>query len=429
MSSLKKKVKVYLTDEAKDNIMYRNIIRKVFNFYRWLRFKIENIGIRVDDKTIIFSCFNGKSYADSPKAIYEYMLSDERFKDYKFVWGFRCTKQYKKTLEENLNTKVIKMGARQYRKYLAKAKYWVFNFKIDDYLKPNKNQIFIQCWHGTPLKRLGCDLEHFDNVLNTIEGMKKRYKIEAEKISYFLSPSKFASEKFISAWNLKEIGKENIIVQEGYPRNDFLFNYTQNDIENIKNKILGFYYLKYEKHIKKKKIILYAPTYRSNQHETGVGYTYKEEVDFDKMKKELGEDYIILFRPHYFIANQFDFEKYQGFVYDVSKIDDINELYIISDILITDYSSVFFDYANLKRPMIFYMYDLEHYRDESNGFYFDVEEELPGKIVKTDDDLIAEIKRVSKEFEYDDKYRRFNDKFNYLDDGNASKRVVNEIIK
>ena len=93
-----------------------------------------------------------------------------------------------------------------------------------------------------------------------------------------------------------------------------------------------------------------------------------------------------------------------------SKVDDVNKLYIVSDILITDYSSVFFDYANLKRPMIFHMYDLEHYRDESNGFYLDVEKELPGKITRTDDDLISEIKRLNKEFTYDEKYQKFNKK-------------------
>ena len=160
-----------------------------------------------------------------------------------------------------------------------------------------------------------------------------------------------------------------------------------------------------------------------------MGYTYKEEVDFERFQKELQDDYIILFRPHYLVANAFDFEKYKGFVYNVANIDDINELYVISDILITDYSSVFFDYANLKRPMIFHMYDLEHYRDESNGFYFDVEEELPGKITRTDDDLLEEIKRISKDFNYDEKYKKFNEKYNYLDDGKASKRVTEQVIK
>ena len=253
-----------------------------------------------------------------------------------------------------------------------------------------------------------------------LAGIKKRYKIEASKFSYFISPSKFASEKFISAWNLKEIGKENIIVEEGYPRNDFLLNYTKQDEENIKKK-LGI-------ENDNRKIILYAPTYRSDQHQTGVGYTYKEELNFAKLQEEIGNKYIILFRPHYFIANIFDFEKYKGFVYNVSDIDDINELYIISDILITDYSSVFFDFANLKRPIIFYMYDLEHYRDKSNGFYIDLNE-LPGKIVKTQQEVENEILRLEKEFKYDNKYKEFNDKYNYLDDGNASKRVVEECIK
>ena len=267
---------------------------------------------------------------------------------------------------------------------------------------------------------MGCDLIHFDNVLNTMKGMKKRYKIEASKFTYFLSPSKFASEKFISAWNLKEIGKENIIVEKGYPRNDFLFNYTEEDVKNIKKK-LGI-------EQDTRKIILYAPTYRSNQHEAGVGYTYKEEVDFESLKEKFGDKYIILFRAHYFIANAFDFEKYKNFVYDVSKIDDINELYIIADLLITDYSSVFFDYANLKRPMIFYMYDLEHYRDKSNGFYIDLSE-LPGAITETQQELENEIQNIDKNFKYDEKYKRFNEKYNYLDDGHAADRVVEECIK
>lgn len=413
------KIKNVAISLSKKNVFLRNIIRGTHNFLKRIQYKIITLGIKVDEKTIIFACFNGKSYSCSPKAIYKYMLSSKKYKDYKYIWAFRNPENYKE-LENNRNTKLVKIHSKKYKKYLAKAKYWIFNYKIPDYIYPKKNQIFVQCWHGTPLKRLGCDLEHFDNVLNTMKGIKKRYKIEASKFSYFISPSKFASEKFISAWNLKETGKENIILEEGYPRNDFLFNYTKNDEENIKKK-LGI-----EKD--NRKIILYAPTYRSDQHETGVGYTYKEELDFTRLQKKIGDKYIILFRPHYFIANSFDFEKYKGFVYNVSNIDDINELYIISDMLITDYSSVFFDYANLKRPIIFYMYDLEHYRDKSNGFYIDLGE-LPGKIVKTQEELEDEIDNIDTNFKYDEKYRKFNEKYNYLDDGNASKRVVEKLIQ
>ncbi len=411
-------VRKIATKISKKNIFLRNIMRKTLNLLKKMKYNINTFGQKIDDKTIIFCSFNGKSYSCSPKAIYELMLNNEKYNEFKFIWALKDLEIHS-YLAKNKNTEIVKIGSKEYNKYLAKSKYWIFNYKIPDFLYPKKNQIFVQCWHGTPLKRLGCDLVHFDNQLNTMEGMKKRYKIEASKFTYFLSPSKFASEKFISAWNLKEIGKENIIIEKGYPRNDFLFKYTDEDIRRIKKK-LGI-------ENDNRKIILYAPTYRANQHESGVGYVYKEEIDFEQFKKQFENEYIVLFRPHYFIANAFNFEKYNGFVYDVSKIDDINELYIITDILITDYSSVFFDFANLKRQIIFYMYDLEHYKNESNGFYIDLEE-LPGKIVQTQEELEEVIKK-SKEFKFDDKYKKFNNKYNYLDDGNASERVVREIIK
>lgn len=414
-----RRIKKIVHKISKKSVVIRNILRKTIYILKKIEYKVTTLGIKVDNKTIIFCSFGGKSYSCSPKAIYEFMINEQKYKDYKFIWAFKEIKKYEE-LNKNRNTYLVKINSKEYRKYLAKSKYWIFNYKIPDYLYPKKNQIFVQCWHGTPLKRLGCDLIHFDNVLNTMKGMKKRYKIEASKFNYLISPSKFASEKFISAWNLKEIGKENIIIEEGYPRNDFLFNYTQEHVNKIK-KQLGI-------ENDNRKIILYAPTYRSDQHEAGVGYTYKEEINFEEFRNKFSKDYIVLFRPHYFIANVFDFEKYKGFVYDVSKIDDINELYIITDTLITDYSSVFFDFANLKRPMLFYMYDLEHYRDKSNGFYIDLQE-LPGKITTTQDELEKELERIKDNFIYDDRYKKFNDKYNYLDDGKASKRVVEEIIK
>jgi CDP-glycerol glycerophosphotransferase len=406
---------------AKKSLLFRKLIRKTNNIFNYIFYSLIKVTTKTDEKMILFSCYGGKSYACSPKAIYEYFINNQdKYKNYKLVWIFKNSNKYK-YLENNPNTTVVEYNSFQHNKYLAKSKYWFINFKIQEHIYPKKNQVFVQCWHGTPLKKLGYDLEHYDNALNTVKEMKKRYYIESSKISYILSPSKFATEKFISAWNLKEFGRENIIIEKGYPRNDFLYNYSDEDVKAVRQK-LGIEECE-------KKVILYAPTYRGNQHQAGLGYTYKEEVDFDKLKKELQDKYIILFRPHYFVANQFDFEKYKGFVYNVANVDDVNDLYLISDILITDYSSVFFDYANLKRPIIFHMYDLEHYRDESNGFYLDVYKDLPGKITKTDNELISEINRVSKEFVYDEKYKEFNNRFNYLDDGQASKRVVEAIVK
>lgn len=418
MKSMKEKIRKIITNIAKKNKFLGKIIRKIMYTVRSIKFKTVTRNIKTEEKLIVFGCFNGRSYCDSPKAIYKYMLKEEEFKDYKFIWIFKEPDKHK-YLAENKNTIVIASKGKEYYKVLARAKYWIFNYKIGDHIFPKKDQVFIQCWHGTPLKRLGCDLEHFDNALNTLEGMKKRYKKEAEKFSYFLSPSEFATEKFTSIWNLKEIEKDNCIVELGYPRNDFLYTYTKDDVTRIKEelKISNI----------NKKILLYAPTYRDNQHTSGVGYTYKTEVNFDKLKEELGDEYIILFRSHWLVANNFDFEKYKGFICNVSDYDDINELYVIADMLITDYSSVFFDYANLKRPIIFYMYDLEEYRDNIRGFYLDLKE-LPGNIVRTEKELITTIKETNEDF-YDERYKKFNQKFNYLDDGRSSKRVVEKVLK
>ena len=128
------------------------------------------------------------------------------------------------------------------------------------------------------------------------------------------------------------------------------------------------------------------------------------------------------------MANSFDFEKYKGFIYDVSHYESINDLYVIADMLITDYSSVFFDYAILKRPIIFYMYDLKAYQEDIRGFYIDLKE-LPGNIVENENDLVIEINNMKNNFKYDETYREFHDKFNSLEDGKATKRVLEKIMK
>ena len=370
---------------------------------------------KIDDKLVYFQTFSGRGYSDSPKAIYECMLNAPEYDDYKFVWSFRDPDKF--SYIKNDRTSIVKFRSREDNRALRTAKYWICNYRVLDHQHPRKGQVYLQCWHGTPLKRLGYDILEGDNVMNSQSEVKEKYRTDAKKFSYILSPSPFATDKFASAWNLEKTRQTYKILEAGYPRNDRLVNATEDERASIR-RALG---------IDGKKVILYAPTWRDNQHTSGQGYTYKTEVDFDRLKRELGTDYLILFRAHYLVANSFDFDRYDGFIRDVSQYSDINDLYIASDILVTDYSSVFFDYANLHKPVIFYMYDLNDYAGEIRGFYIPLEE-LPGPIAQDEDRLIEEILNTAS-WKPDEEYEAFHQKYNPLDDGNASQRVLKAIIK
>ena len=154
-------------------------------------------------------------------------------------------------------------------------------------------------------------------------------------------------------------------------------------------------------------------------------------MDFDKMKESLSDDYVLIIKYHYLVKDTIDWKKYGGFIIECDANWDIQELYLASDILITDYSSVMFDFAILRRPILFFTYDLEFYKDSLRDFYFDMLEEVPGPLVENTADLIDEIKSLNHEgyeAEYGKKYDNFQSKYNEFDKGTASKAVV-DIIK
>ena len=131
---------------------------------------------------------------------------------------------------------------------------------------------------------------------------------------------------------------------------------------------------------------------------------------------------------HYLVSDKIDWSPYKGFVYTFDETKDIAWLYLVSDMLITDYSSVMFDYSLLRRPMLFFAYDLEDYKENLRGFYFDFVEEAPGPISKTTDQLITDIKEYDAS-KWQKKYDAYHKKYNHVDDGHASEKIVDLIIK
>ncbi len=414
------KVKKYLIDIIRKNVFLREFGKKIKTLMQKRNYMKFYKKFDVDDKLCVFEAFNGRKYCDSPKAIYLRMLNDKKYKDFKFVWAFNNPEEFK-YLEKNRNTKVVKYLSKEYNEVYASAKYFFTPSRLPDYITPKKSQNYIQFWHGTPLKRLGFDIEvKGENAVHTVKEWTHLYEYDASRYTYMISPSRFVTEKYISAFNLKKLGKDKCILETGYPRNDALFTFNEKYVDKLKKEL---------DIPNDKKIILYAPTWRDNQYKTGTGYSYNLAIDFDKFKEKFSDEYIVLFRTHYLVAESIDLTKYKGFIYNVSDYSDINDLYILANIIITDYSSVFFDYANLKRPMLFYMYDLDEYKNNMRDFYIDLDE-LPGPIVEKEEDLYKEIKNIGNYWnKYCDKYEKFNKRFNYLDDKDSSKRVLDIIIK
>ncbi len=371
--------------------------------------------IPVDDKTILFIAFHGRGYSDNPKAIHQYMMQDERFKDYTFVWAIKNHKQKKLEIP---NAKIIEYFSFDYFYYLAKSKIWVVNCKLPGYVLKKENQIYLQTWHGTPLKKLAHDIDvpegtTFYRSQMDVQSMFKTYDVDVERYNYMISPNAFCSKVFPSAF---AINKERLI-ETGYPRNDILSHVDSNRV------------LQKKKDMKlplNKKVILYAPTWRDNSY-VASGYTFKLQADFKKWKKALGDEYIVLFKPHYLIINTYQEDKeLEGFLYSMDATLDIAQFYELADVLITDYSSVFFDYAILNRPIYFYMYDLEEYANDLRGFYLDIHKDLPGKIYRKEEEMLTDIQ--NKVFDYSH-LKEFNAYFNNREDGNASKRVVDILYK
>lgn len=374
-----------------------------------LLFKVVSI-LPAKQNLIIFESFLGKQYSDNPRAIYEYLK--EHNPEYEMVWS----------VDPRFEKGFLDKGVPYVRRFsikwlflMAQARFWVTNSRMPLWIPKPKHTTYLQTWHGTPLKKLVFDMKEVRMPGTTTEDYKQHFYQESRNWDYLISPNRYSTEIFRRAFKF-----EKEVIESGYPRNDIFYK-RERDV--IAKRFKETHQLP-----KDKKIILYAPTWRDNQYYQVGKYKMDLNLDLAQLEKELGDNYIIILRMHYLVAENFNLDAFKGFAYDFSKHEDIQELYIISDLLITDYSSVFFDYANLKRPMIFFTYDLDEYEEDIRGFYFNLAEKAPGPLVKTTEEVIKAIKEYKENTFFSDKMEEFYQRFCYLEDGHAAERVVKEVI-
>ncbi|MGX6962767.1 CDP-glycerol glycerophosphotransferase family protein [Vagococcus xieshaowenii] len=346
----------------------------------------------------VYETYWGREFSCNPKAIYEYMQENQPKVKNVVI------------LNDNFypvagNAETVKKNSWKYFYYLARAKYLFNNVNFPDFYKKREDAIEVQTMHGTPLKKLGLDAP------GEIKGSyKKTYINKNNRWNYLMVPSDYVAEVSKSAF-----GYKNEILPVGYPRNDVLLK--DNNPENIES-LRKKYRLPADK-----KIILYAPTWR-------VVGNFSLALDMERMKKELGDEYFIIVKLHHFSTPNFNFDSMKDFARLMPNSSDIRELYLVSDVLITDYSSVMFDFSLLNKPMMFYVYDYEKYKNELRGFYLDFEEEVPGKLSYTTEHLIeslSDLETYCKESE--ERYKSFQEKFNQYDNGTASEQLINKIMK
>lgn len=303
-----------------------------------------------DDQLFLFTAYGGRRYGDSPKVLFDAMKQDPRYQNARFVWGFINPNEF-----EVEGAEKIKIDTPKYFITALRARAWITNVNIERGLHfKKKGCVYLNTWHGTGPKKGG----------NAVEG-RKDYDFSTVNILCY--DGEYQKQVYLNWFGA---GEKNLF-HCGRPRDDELFHYTPQRVAEIR-KDLNL--------PENKRVVLYVPTWRE---------TDNRPLSYPLWEERLGEDYVLLVRTHHFAKHQLPSGDGR-FCRDVSDYPDINDLYMVSDVLISDYSSAFFDYALLGRPIICYAYDYDAYcRDV--GLFMDLEAEFPGGICRTEEQVLDRL--------------------------------------
>lgn len=360
---------------------------------------------------VYFESFHGKQFSDNPKAIYDYLKEENTTLE--LVWG--VTAGYEETFKEKKVPHVRRFSLHWFF-MMPRAKFWVINTRTPLWLTKSKKTTYIQTWHGTPLKRIGTDIEEVNIPGYTKESYDKEFLAESKRWDYLTTSSRYTTTHFKQAF-----GYSGKIIEKGFPRNDQLVNLKQNnDKADDLRAILGISL--------DKKIVLYAPTWRETDNKTSEGYEFNIDFPYTNFLKQFSDEMVLLVRMHYLVAQTLDFSSWPtDQVIDVSTGYDMSDLLLISDVLITDYSSCLFDFSLTNRAMLFFMPDSTQYEEDIRGFYLPIQSLLPGPTIKEPDALIEQLKQLD-DIVVDKQYEEFKQIFCDHETGKSAQAVA-EIIK
>jgi CDP-glycerol glycerophosphotransferase len=358
---------------------------------------------QVDPKLIAYVSFHGR-YADSPRVIFEQL--NTRLPDYRHVWIVRPGA----SPELPPNATVVKFGSIAHFRALATARMVITNDHLPRWWRKRRGAFYLQTWHGTPFKRIAFGIRKLDAFP---PDFLSRVRADVRKWDCLLSPSPEVTEIFREAFQF-----EGWIAETGLPRNDAL-HAPDADAQVAAMK----------EHLAlppDKRVVLYAPTLRDEL--VTSGRPFRPPFDWSRFGRELGDECVLVLRLHPNMR-AWDSDAHSDFVIDLSSHSDIEDLLLVADVLVTDYSSTAFDFAPTGKGVIFFMPDRERYERDERGFYIDPDSGvLPGPIVTDEDDLFERLADPSTSVPAAN-LSAFVATFAPRDDGSAAERVISEVIE
>jgi CDP-glycerol glycerophosphotransferase len=349
---------------------------------------------------IVYNSFHGR-YSDNPRALFERLHDSPGIEH---VWLADPT--HADRFPPFVST--VPIDSRDAGEALHDADLVVANTHTEVEWARSPGTTYLQTWHGTPLKRIHRD------VLWAPPGRLDRLDEDVARWDLLLSPNSASTPRLRAAF-----GFDGPIAETGYPRNDLLVGSAGDPVREVVRKELGI-----GDHVT---AVLYAPTWRDNERFTDGDRSDRPVplgLDLAALAGRLGDDHCVVARLHNMMTGR-SRPPADPRVLDASLYPDVRDLYLAADVLVTDYSSAMFDFAVTGKPVYYYAYDLERFRDEIRGFYFDLAPESPGPIIDDEAELAAAIlDRTAVQDAYAARYRRFQETYCYLEDGGATDRVL-----
>jgi CDP-glycerol glycerophosphotransferase len=350
----------------------------------------------LDPKLVVFEANMGTVYGDSPKYVYEELRRTHP--EMRAVWVLPRSHR-----APHPDTAVVRRGTGAYMYALARAAYWVDNQTFPRYVRKRPGQRYLQTWHGIPLKKMGHDEPGSPPP-------PQRPDRGVGAWDELVVPNPYFEETFVPAYRYTKG-----LIRYGTPRNDPLIDGSLTTEQARRQLDLPA----------DARVILYAPTFR--QHNRDARVAVRPPFDVKELFSGFDDDTYLLLRPHY--LNRIHVPAVARHrTLDCSDVEDVNLLYAAADVLVTDYSSVMFDFALLRKPIVFYTYDYAEYL-ATRGTYFDLIEEGPGPFVTTTRELASALASADADrTRFAARYEQFLERYCGIEDGKASARALARLL-